>query len=261
VEYDYKSVKDFEAWPLSSQKWITRSTAHHEIHPTIMKYMRRAMANEDIHVATCCTEMDVSGVGIIRSHPNYQSDGPWEDWVMITQMHRRQVQNVPAMVCLFITAFDDHVLDVPMAVIRRCNLSSKKDDNNFPSMLFERHSKAYTSVGEPFFDLVYANEIKELRLVFEDTPVLMDMKDQWRRSMDNQLWLEDEPPTLHEGIKPVLCEWKTPEVTAAFGDAVEKDWVCVTRPFIEWMEAFTSATDHLYGSTVTEAFTSATGHR
>jgi len=89
----------------------------------------------------------------------------------------------------------------------------------------------------------------------------MDMKEQWRKSMDNQLWLEDEPPTLCEGIKPVLYEWKTPEVTAAFGDAVEKDWVCVTRPFIEWMEAFTSATDHLYGSTVTEAFTSATGHR
>ena len=152
--------------------------------------------------------MHVPNVGVIRSHPNFQGDGPWEDWVMISQRHGGHVQDVPALVCAFIMGYDDEgSFSTPMALIQRCNLMSKSDHQNFKSVILQRYSKAYTAAGEPLFDIVFVNEIKEVRLVLEDTPVLMDLEDDWATSMENQEWLRDEPPTLCEGIKPALYEW------------------------------------------------------
>jgi len=243
VEYDCERFKDFETWSHATQNWKTKSKCHIELHATIIKYLCRAMAAEDIVSVTCATELELPGIGTVRSHPNYQKEGPWEDWVMIEQMYRKKKHMVPAMVCAFITAVDGDVLDEPVAVICRCNVLDKKEDDNFSSTLFTRYSKSYTAHGEPGFDIVDASAIKELRLVFEDTPVLTELQSHWQKEVTNQGWLEDEPPTLLEGIKPALYEWKIPKNTLAEEDAITKDWVYVVRPFHEWMDLFTAATD------------------
>ena len=153
---------------------------------------------------------------------------------------------LPAEVHGFVTHTDGEKLAVPHAIIRCCE-NNTEDNKHFESQLLERHSKEYLPTGEPKLDIAPVTDIVRDVLVVEDTPFLLDSKEEWTELL--QILLRDmnvhggRGPVLHDGVHPVPCQWKLPKDSKVKNDALNKDWAYVVKDIELWKDMFTKATD------------------
>ncbi len=138
------------------------------------------------HSASIYTEYKHYG-DIMRAHPNYRSDGPWYDWVMValegqaSSSKRKQGRNIqghwdikfiPAKVLCFFQV--DSYTNSTFALIHPCRRSKHSGD----SILFERWQLEYKQSSTtsnqskmvPFLQYVNVNSFGDSVLVIEDEP-------------------------------------------------------------------------------------------
>jgi len=64
-----------------------KSCEHNVIHPVLVKWFDNELKNENSIFHTCSIDgifLSIKNETLYQAHPNYQSIGPWHDWVMVT---------------------------------------------------------------------------------------------------------------------------------------------------------------------------------
>lgn len=104
-----------------------------------------------------------------------------------------------------------------------------------------RYSKAYLRNGSPEFNIIPVSQIKRRVLVFEDSPTLHELRQDWKDRMSKAFRDEAEKPvTWYEGIQPLNYKWLAPSsrTTVCEEDCIEKDWVYAVKPYSEFPDLF-----------------------
>jgi len=246
-------------WGHAEVDWQTRARAFLEIHPAVLDFLRLRSYLDDNKVVAlhCTTEIHCQNVGQLRAHPNFQNGGMWQDWVMTDRLFKRKGRHltieIPVSIHAFVTGklrvtndhpgLDTETLDGNeiLAVVRCCNCPTKAETGNFESSIMNRFSKGYLRNGSPEFDLIPVSELKRRVLVFEDSPTLHELKNDWKDRMEKSFRDEaDRAVPWYEGIQPLNYQWQAPSArtTVCEEDCIEKDWVYVVRPYSEFPDIF-----------------------
>ena len=253
------------SWGLSTVEPRTRSHHPFVMHPAVLRFLRREMFSDNPHAPKCtglhcATEIKLKGIGQLRSHPNFQGDGPWKDWVVTSREFvnsrsgRRQRQDVPVAIHTFIIAKmvkhpeEDEAceerMDDILAVVCLCNRQTKTDTDGYESQLLQHYLKSYLQNSNPHFALIPISAIKHCVLVFEDHPVLEEFHSDWKarmqRSITNKTDDDFPPVTWYENIQPMHYQWKESSADRENrdSDCIEKDWVYLVRLYSEWADEF-----------------------
>ena len=82
------------------QTWHTRSeSVKCRLPRPVVNFLQHQMSHEFANTMECVTEMVIPDVGVVRSHPDFQAEGPWLDWVMVRRTERRLVETSPHVSC------------------------------------------------------------------------------------------------------------------------------------------------------------------
>ena len=193
-------------------------------------------------------------IGVVGSHPDFQKEGPWVDWVMVSirSSNGKRRQPVPAEVYGFVTCINGARVgpkggkDDPKAIVWLCR-HNRNDNHQFESQLLDRYCKLCRKTGKPKMQLMPVSDTTSSVLVFEDTPYLLDSKEQWKSLMDdskrNMNLHGGRGAVMHDGVNTVPCRWNTSGQSKVDADVLGEDWAHAAKDIVSWKDMFANATN------------------
>jgi hypothetical protein len=152
--------------PMFATKWFQRNHALFTIIP--------GQPDAIESTVQCFTEIKHLRHGTIRCHPNYQSDGPWRDWVKAN--FKKTGTTVARLYLCQVICFikmPQTRLDVPGCVLLRTTHTRSEQDYNESSVLFHRWRKDYDEDAEANVQMVSIDRIKSVVGVVDENPEMI----------------------------------------------------------------------------------------
>ena len=163
VDYKYHTNTSGCTFPNFGIKWF--QTNYKEL-------LRENQPAEGLHKFHCFTEIKHPKIGNIRCHPNYQSGGPWRDWVLLTKTRKSNARNLAQLLC-FVRSHKQIDSAPDMALVRTC-FRRDDQDKELSSVLFHRWRKGFDSEDDPTVELVPIKNIIKYVGVVDENPEMIE---------------------------------------------------------------------------------------